>query len=222
MKHYLGICLVLVTLAVIGFFALHRCTLAVDHTVMEVRDAFAEVLKVQPQIKIDQRVILAQTAPIAELAVVTKEEQVTLGFSEHLEVLSMQVPLTEKKLTAEATFRLKAGFDLSEPFSVSIDPATHDIRATMPHAKILSVEQEGELVYHGDDAMLNRVTDQDRAEILNDLQNAARDTAEKSSLKSEAEQQVTERLKELINHNGQSIQLEWHDLAAKMEYPPRK
>lgn len=211
MKHYLGICLVLITLAVIGLFALRSCTAAADHTVDNVRDAFKAILQVQPQITVNQRVVLTQTAPIAELAVVTKEELVTLGYTEHFEVLSYEVPLTEKKLTAEAVYRLKAGFDLSQPFSVEIDPATHSLHATMPHAKMLSVEQIGDLTYHGDDAVLNRITDEERAKIVNDLLAAARDTAEKSTLKSDAEQQVAQRLKELMNHNGQPMQIEWAD-----------
>jgi hypothetical protein len=209
MKHYLGICLVLVTLAVLGFFALRSCTSALDRSVDHVRDAFSQVLHVQPQITVDQRVILTQTAPIAELAVVTKEELVTLDFNEHLEVLSLQIPLTEKKLTAEATYRLKAGFDLSQPFSVSIDPVTHVLHATMPHAKILSVEQVGDLSYHGEDATLNRVSDTDRTEILSSLHEAAERAAENSGLKLDAEQQVTQRLNELMNHNGQNLQIEW-------------
>ena len=73
MKHYLGICLVLVTVAVICFLAVRSCTSAVDLTVDHVRDAFQKVLNVQPQVTMNQQVILTQTAPIAELAVVTKE-----------------------------------------------------------------------------------------------------------------------------------------------------
>src|SRR5271156_6920222 len=110
MKHYLGICLVLVTLAGIAWFALRSCTAAVDQTVDHVRDAFTQVLRLQPQVTVNQRVILTQTAPIAELAVVTKDELVTIGVNEHLEVMSLQIPLTEKILTVEATYRLKAGF----------------------------------------------------------------------------------------------------------------
>src|SRR5271156_3549095 len=169
MKHYLGICLVLVTLAGIAWFALRSCTAAVDQTIDHVRDAFNEVLRVEPQVTINQRVVLTQTAPIAELAVVTKEELVTIGLNEHLEVLSVQIPLTEKTLTAEATYRLKAGFDLSEPFSVEIDPVTHALHADMPRAKILSVERVGDLAYHGEDAMLNRITDDERTQVLNSL-----------------------------------------------------
>jgi hypothetical protein len=217
MKHYLGICLILITVAGIGVLALHSCMATVDHTIDHVRDAFAQVLRVQPEVTVNQRVVLTQTAPIAELAVVTKEELVTLGFNEHLEVLSVQIPLTEKKLTAEATYRIKAGFDLRKPFSVEIDPVTHELRASMPHAQILSVEQVGDIIYRGEDAWLNRITDDERAEILNNMNGAAHTDAEKSGLKKDAEQQVAGRLKELMNHNGQSLQIEWKGAAAIRE-----
>jgi hypothetical protein len=209
MKHYLGICLVLLTLAGIAWFALRSCTESVDHTIDTVRDAFVSVLHVQPQVTVNQQIVLTQTAPIAELAVVTKEELVTIGLTEHLEVMSMQIPLTEKKLTAEAVYRIKAGFDLREPFTVEIDPTTHAVHAKMPHAIILSVEQIGDLTYHGDDALLNRITDAERAEIVNNLNAAAHAEAEKSNLKEDAESQIEQRLNELIKHNGQPIQLEW-------------
>ena len=211
MKHYLGICLVLVTVTVICLVALRSCAQAVNGTVDHVSEAFAAVLHVQPQVTVDQRVILAQTAPIAELAVVTKEELVTIGFDEHLEVLSVQIPLTEKKITAEATFRLKAGFDLRKPFTVAIDAATHTLSASMPPAEILSVEQVGDLRLNGDDSVLNRVTDADRVEILHALDAAAHNAADSSGLKGEAQQQVTDRLQELMTHNGQKLQIEWQN-----------
>ena len=209
MKHYAGICLILVTLAGIALLAVHSCTSAVDQTIDHVRDAFTQVLRLQPQVTVGQRVVLTQTAPLAELAVVTKEEIVSIGIDEHFEVMSLQVPLTEKMISVEAVYRLKAGFDLREPFTVEIDPATHRIRTTMPHAKILSVEPVGNLAYHGDDSLLNRITDDERSKVMTNLNAAARDAAEKSSLKSDAEAQVTQRLQELIQHNGQSMNIEW-------------
>ncbi|HUB68418.1 MAG TPA: DUF4230 domain-containing protein [Candidatus Methylacidiphilales bacterium] len=209
MKHYIGICLILIILAGIGFFALRSCTLAVDQSVDHVRDAFTQVLRLQPQVTVNQRVVLTQTAPIAELAIVTKEELVSVGVDEHFEVMSIEVPLTEKTISAEAVYRLKAGFDLREPFRVEIDSATGQVKASMPHAKILSVEPVGDLTYHGDDSLLNRITDEERIKIINALNSAARDTAEKSSLKSEAEMQIAQRLQELIKHNGQSMNIEW-------------
>jgi hypothetical protein len=209
MKHYLGICLVLLTIAGISLFAVHSCTSAVNDTVDHVRDAFSKVLNVQPQVTVNQRVVLTQTAPIAEFAVVTKEEAIGIDYTAHYEVLSMHIPLTEKKITAQAVYRIKAGFDLQKPFSVEIDPATHAVTAEMPPAQLLSVEQVGEIAYSGFDATFNRVTDQERTEILASLHAAAREAAEKSTLKAEAEAQVTQRLKDIINHNGQSITIKW-------------
>ena len=209
MKHYVGICLVLLTLAAIALLALHQCTSAVNDTVTHVAAAFSQVLNLQPQVKIDERVVLSQTEPIAELAVVTKEELVTVGLDEKFQVLSYPLPLTEKKLTASAVFRIKGGFDLREPFSVSINPRTGAVEAAMPHAKILSVEQVGDLSLQADDALLDRVSTEDHAAIQTDLISAAHNSAETSGLKEDAEKQVTQRLQELLAHNGQNLRIDW-------------
>jgi hypothetical protein len=215
MKHYLGISLVLITMAAIVLLMVHACTSAADHTIASVRNAFSQVLQLQPQITMSQQVILTQTAPIAELAVVSKEELVKLGFTQHLDLLSYQIPLTEKELTVEAVYRIKAGFDLHEPFHVTIDPLTHVIHATLPHAKILSVEQVGDLTYHSEDATLNKVTDEEREKFINGLNATAHAQAEQSSLKSDAEKQVNDRLQEILAHNGEKINLDWSSLPAK-------
>jgi hypothetical protein len=141
--------------------------------------------------------------------VVTKEEQITLGFDEHKAIWAYSIPLTEKKLSVEGTFRLKAGYDLRQPFSVAIDPTTHRIAATLPPAKILDVEQVGDLTFHGEDSVLNRLTDTERATAINDLAQMARQTAESSSLRHDADAQVRQRLEELLAHNGQKIEIQW-------------
>ncbi|MEI9999319.1 MAG: DUF4230 domain-containing protein [Verrucomicrobiota bacterium] len=209
MKHYLGACMVLLTAAAICLVALRACVASVDETVDHVRDAFAKVLQLQPQVTVNQQVILSQTAPIAELAVVTKDELVTIGLNSHYEVLSWTVPLTEKSLTVEAVFRMKAGFDLRQPFTVTLDPVTHAVKATLPHATILSVEQVGPVNYKGESALLNGVTDVDTTQILSSLAAAARAAAENSGLKQDAESQVSQRLTDLMRHNGQAMAIQW-------------
>jgi hypothetical protein len=209
MKHYIGICLILVTIALLTLLVINRCTHAATDAVAQVRAAFASVLQVQPKITINERIVQTQTAPIAELAVVTKQELITLGFDEHKAIWSYTIPLTEKKLSVEGTFQLKAGYDLRQPFSVTIDPATHRIVATLPPAKILDVEQIGELTFKGDDSVLNRLSDDERAKAVNDLMQLARQTAETSSLKADADAQVRQRLEELLAHNGQKIEIQW-------------
>jgi len=209
MKHYAGICLVLVTIAVLTLLVINRCTDATERAVDHVRDAFASILQVQPKITINERVVQTQTAPIAELAVVTREESVTLGFDEHKELWAYEIPLTEKKITVSGVYRLKAGYDLHEPFSVAIDPATHAIKATLPPAKILSVEQVGDLTYQGEDSMLNRLGDDERTKAVNSLADLARQTAASSTLRRDADAQVRQRLEELMAHNGEKIEIQW-------------
>jgi hypothetical protein len=211
MKHYVGISLVLVTIAAIVLAALYSCTAAADHTVASVRDAFASVFQLRPEITLNQRVVMTQTAPIAELAVVTKEELVTVGFTQNFTLDSYPIPLTAKTVSVEAVYRIKAGFDLRQPFHVTIDSTTHAVHATLPHAKILSVEQVGDLTYHGEDSVLNRITDPERQNILNSLNAAAHAQAEGSGLKLDAEKQASDRLQEIFRHNGQPIQTEWID-----------
>ncbi len=213
MKHYIGICLVLLTIAGIALLAVHSCTAAIDHSVDDVRDAFMKVFQIQPQVTMNEKVVMTQTSPVAELAVVSKDEEVSLDFEEHKEVMSYQVPLTSKKLTGDATYRIKAGFDLREPFRIAVDPATHRITAVMPHAKILSVEQIGDMSLHGENAWLNAVSDDERAKMVNALNALAHQSADNSSLQSEAEKEVTQRLQDLLDHNGQKVEIQWNDSA---------
>jgi hypothetical protein len=209
MKHYLGICLVLVTIAGLTLLVVNRCVDATSRAVDQVRDAFDSVLQVQPKITINSRVIQTQTAPIAELAVVTREELISLGFDEHKELWSYTLPLTEKKLTVSGTYRIKAGYDLREPFSVAIDPGTHDVAVTMPPARILSVEQVGDLSFQGEDSLLDRLSDDERAKAVNGLAAMARNAAESSTLKGDADAQVRQRLEQLLAHNGKKVEIQW-------------
>jgi hypothetical protein len=209
MKHYAGICLILITVALLTLLVINRCTDAAGRAVAQVRDAFASVLQVQPKITIDERVVQTQTAPIAELAVVRNEELVTLGFDEHKELWSYSIPLTEKKLSVEGTYRIKAGYDLHQPFSVTIDPATNRIAATLPPAKILSVEQVGDITFHGEDSVLNRLSDDERTKAINSLAQMARQTAARSTLPHDADAQVRQRLEELLARNGQKLEIQW-------------
>jgi hypothetical protein len=215
MKHYIGICLVLVTLALLTLLVINRCTDATERAVDHVREAFASILQVQPKITINERIVQTQTAPIAELAVVTREESVTLGFDEHKEIWSYAIPLTEKKITVSGVYRIKAGYDLHEPFSVAIDPATRAIRATLPPAKILSVEQVGDLTYQGEDSVLNRLSDEERTKAVNSLADLARQTAASSTLRRDSDDEVRQRLEQLLAHNGEKIEIQWSPVRDK-------
>jgi hypothetical protein len=210
-KHYLGLCLVLATIAAIVLLGLHECAAESRATVASVRDAFVSVFHVQPEIRVHEETIMTQTAPIAELAVAQRDEKVSRGVDEHVAVGAFTVPLTHKEIEASAVFRVKAGFDLREPFRVTFDPATGNVEATLPHARILSVEQVGDLSEQAQDSVLNRLSDEDRANLVNDLNHTARAAAESSGLIQDAEEQATTRLRQILEHNGQKAVLRFSD-----------
>ena len=209
MKPYLGVCLVLITIGGLVLLGLRTCQQAGVATVNAVRAAFADVLHVQPEISVQTRVIYAQTVPIAEFAAVSKDELVALELDEHKAWFNITIPLTTQTLRAESVYRVKAGFDLRQPYRVAIDPATHAVIAQMPPATILSVEAIGPLTVNGQSALLNQITDAERNDLLEQLQKTARAQATASGLVKEAENQVQARLTQLLAKNGTSLEIEW-------------
>ena len=79
----------------------------------------------------------------------------------------------------------------------------------MPPAKILSVEQVGDITFAGEDSVLNRLSDEERAHAVNDLTGMARKSGETSGLTQDADTQVRSRLQELLNKDGQSVHFQW-------------
>lgn len=207
MKHYLGICLVLLTLTGILLFLVRHCENAAIHTASAVTKTFQSVFQLTPEIRVNQTIISTQTAPIAELAIVSKDQLVIYSLSEKYQFLQHDVPLTGKSITAQAVYRIKAGYDLHEPFRVSIDSSSNRITAELPPAKILSVERIGDLTLADQDAILNRISESDRIKVLNELDSAARDAATKSTLIADAEHQAVARLQELAAKNGQTFSI---------------
>lgn len=205
MKHYLGISLVLLVAATILLFFVRRCENAVARTAAGISRTFLSALQVQPEIRVNQVIITTQTAPIAELAIVSKEQLVTYVLSEKIRFLNRDVPLTGKRITAQAAYRIKAGYDLKEPFRVEIDSASGKVTAQLPPARILSVERIGELTLQDEDQLLNRITSDERQKVLNELDKLAHSGAESSGIVRDAEEQALARLKELATRNGQTI-----------------
>jgi hypothetical protein len=169
-------------------------------------EAFQSTLQVTPQITINQTVIYGQISPIAEFAVVTQEQWVEYDYRSSLTLGAHALPFTEKKINLRAPYRVKAGFDLHEPFRVRTDRSGEKVLAEMPPAKILSVERAGDLKVEGDDHWFNQITDAERQSTLNAIDHQARELAEKSTLKAEAETQVTARLKELLEKNSAVVE----------------
>ncbi len=188
--------LVLVILALLAAFVFYRLETwpgrSLDRSVTRLeelgrkaRDSFVELAHLQPKVTVNNRVYLEQTTTVAELAVLARRVQV-----EH-EMLHTWAGST-KRIKLHGTYLVKAGFDLRKKFTVNIQP--NEIVIDLPHAQILSVEQEQVEVQTLENGLWNRISPDDVQSQLAALPDLAR--AKAAGLPAAAEQTFTRQLLE--------------------------
>ena len=192
----LAFIIVLLILALLAAFILYRLetwpgrTLDRNVTRLEelgrkARDTFVELAHLQPKVTVNDRVYLKQTTTVAELAVLAQRVEV-----EH-EMMHTWAGST-KRIKLHGTYLVKAGFDLREKFTVSIRP--NEILIELPHAQILSVEQEEMEVLTLENGLWNRISPDDVEAQLAALPKQAREKA--AALPAAAERTFTRQLLE--------------------------
>jgi hypothetical protein len=159
----------------------------------KVRDAFVELFQLQPRISVNQTTVFGETKPALELAVVDRNTEITHDAAETWFG-------STKTIRMHATYRVKAGFDLSKKLEVNV--AGQEVNIKVPKATILSVETLSLEVDELRDGLWNRIEPQDIDRELKKMPELAR--AKSSSLPDEAEQTfqrlLSERLGDLHVH----------------------
>ena len=151
----------------------------------EARDSFVQLARIQPRVTINNRVYLEQTTTIAELSVLARRVEV-----EH-EMMHSWAGST-KRIKLHGTYSVKAGFDLRKKFNVNLGP--DEIVIELPHAQILSVEQDSVEVLTLENGLWNRVSPDDIQSQLAVLPRLAREKA--AALPVKAEETFTRQLRE--------------------------
>ncbi len=190
---FLGLVIIL---AVLAGFVFYR----VETFPSRVRDAFAAVTGVQPRVTVNEHVVFEQSSPVLQLAVLEREMVVErettdtwLGSTKHLRV--------------RGTFRVKAGFDLTQPFSVNIDGAlAQTIRVHLPPPRLLSVELERLETPTVDSGLWNPVQPEEFAEEVNALNTEARLKANQQGMMAEAKKTFAAQLKAKLG-SGHRVEL---------------
>jgi hypothetical protein len=149
------------------------------------RDTFVELAHLQPRVTVNNRVYLEQATNLAELAVLARRVEV-----EH-EMMHSWAGST-KRIRLHGTYLIKAGFDLRKQFTINVRP--DEIVIALPHAQILSVEQEQVEVLTLENGLWNRISPDDIQAQLAALPEQARQKA--ASLPGAAEQTFTRQLLE--------------------------
>ena len=193
--------LVVAGLGVAGYKAYRfyrEATGAIDRRVEQVAGLFRDLFHDTPRLVVDHKTVWGKTAPIAEFAVVSKEGD----FEQEWKQTRF---LSTKRVVIRAKYLAKAGFDLNQEFAINVDHKTGEITALLPPAKVLSVELTSDLEVHGENGVLNWLTDADIAEALKYFREQVTVEAEKSGLPAEAETEALRRLEALAAQAGVKV-----------------
>ena len=173
----------------------------------KVRGAFVAIAGMQPRISVREQVVYEQTNSMLELAVVEREMLV------ERETEDTWMGST-KRLRGRGTFRVKAGFDLTQPFSVQItDGSPPIVSVRMPPPRLLSVEQENVEVLTMDNGLWNHMQPEEYARAVNELNTDARLKALRDGMVREAKTRFTEQLERKLGP-GQRLEISTAPLPA--------
>ena len=179
-----------------GVFVFERCTslpgraakTSVDQLERlgrDLRNAIVQIAQVQPRVTINERVYFEQTTAVSELALVSQRLEV-----EH-EFLHTWAG-SSKRLRLHGTFTAKAGFDLHQEISVSVQPEAIVVR--LPHAQILGLEQNSVDVLAFENGFWNPISGADVQSELSTLDKLARERAIERNLPEQAEHEFSNQL----------------------------
>jgi hypothetical protein len=205
---YLGAALLLAVLMAGLALLLAQCEWMARGVAKDLQEAVAGVLQVHPEVRVNQTVVYGQSSPVAELAVLSREHLVELQDAANMTFWGIDIPWTTKSAGIKAIFRVKAGFDLTQPFRIDYDPATGDVDVEMPPAQILTVEMVRPVEWKESNAWFNTIDDADRARVLEALTTLARQSAVQSGLIEDAQREASTRIHEVLAPRAKGLQIE--------------
>ncbi|PYK81520.1 MAG: hypothetical protein DME41_11845 [Verrucomicrobia bacterium] len=155
----------------------------------DLRSAFIEIAHLQPRITVNNRTVVDEATPTAELAILTKQLKVKREFLHTWAGSSKRIKLS-------GTFIAKAGFNLRQEVAVDVGP--DQILIQLPHAEIVGVEEKHVDVLALENGLWNRVSGADLQNELAQLSEMARRQAFETDLAGEAEQELQRQLRKRI------------------------
>jgi len=159
-----------------------------------VANGFKSVFSFTPKITVGGLTVIEQASAVVELATVQQD------LVEHYQWSQSWLGST-KGMELQGIYRAKAGFNLRDPFQVSLDAGK--ITANLPAPKLLSLEMTSYKVIRDDNGWWNNITSQDRENAINAMQAEAKTKAEQAGLLEQAKAKFRQELAEAIK--GQNI-----------------
>lgn len=193
----IGLALVILAGGFVGWLLLVR---PAEKAAGGLRDTVVSALQkiTGEQFTVSSNTITLQKANIAELNVVQRKTQT-------LTKIETTMFGSKATLILRGDFVVKAGFDLTQPLSVTVNDTTGEVRADFPPAKITSVEMKNYEVFFADNGLINKITPEHTGLATQQMLAQAQLDAEKSDIKAEAETQLKTRLQDLLGRDAKKI-----------------
>jgi len=163
----------------------------------EIRDAFVQLFQLQPRITVNDHVFFEQTKTVLELAVVDRDTEVTRQ-------LSNTWLGSTKTIRIRATYRVKAGFALSE--NLTVDVSDQNVTVKVPPARILTVEPLSVQVEQLQNGLWNQIQAKDVEDELKTMPEIAR--SKESTLPAEAQQKFRDLLTAKLSNLPVTLEVE--------------
>src|SRR2546423_2050338 len=155
----------------------------------DLRSAFIDIAHLQPRITINNRTVVDEATPTAELAILERQLKVKREFLHSWAGSSKRIKLS-------GTFLAKAGFDLRQDVAVDVRP--DEIVIQLPHAEIVGIEEKHVDVLALENGLWNRISGADLQNELAQLPEMARKQALEIRLPAEAEKELQQQLSKRV------------------------
>jgi hypothetical protein len=192
-----GLALIILAGGFVGWLLLVR---PAEKVAGGLRDTVASALQkiTGQQFNVSSNTVTLQKSAITELSVVQRKTQT-------MTKLETTMFGSKATLILRGDFVVKAGYDLSQPFSVTVNETTGEVKADFPPAKITSVEMKNLEVYFSDSGLINKITPEHQEMATKQMLAQARLDAENSDIKTEADAQLQTRLLDLLGRDAKKI-----------------
>jgi hypothetical protein len=192
-----GLALIILAGGFVGWLLLVR---PAEKAAGGLRDTVASALEkiTGERFTVSSNTVTLQKANISELNVIQRKTQT-------MTKLETTMFGSKATLILRGDFVVKAGYDLTQPLSVTVNDTTGEVKADFPPPKITSVELKNYEVYFSDNGLINKITPEHQELATKQMLAQARLDAEKSDIKEEAEIQLQTRLKDLLGRDAKKI-----------------
>ncbi len=197
----IGIAIVIAAITTSAYFMLVKAPAATGNKLYELAQKVGkdidDIIHFRPRITSSGITLLKESNTIKELST-------TERLFDHTHTWDTTWLGSTKRIEYKGKFRAKAGYDLTQPFSIDISADGKTIRAHMPSTRINSVEQLKLEVIRDENGVWNKITPQEREQALNALLQNARASLEKIDILKEADKAFMSQLEEAIRKSTPS------------------